>query len=562
MAQQIARRDLVVGAAVSGAALAVGGVATAQAEEAPAWMPTWDEETDVVVIGYGEAGSCAAIAADEGGAEVIVLEKDPGKTGGNSGCGLGSIHTAPYSDRELWIEKILHGTFNTIPQEDVETIVDYALGTDDLDGTVDWLDEVGFPTTFRDFSSMYLSPRQPGQNIAGYVADEDGTEGRFVIKRLHEIVEDELGLDVRAGVAADELVQDPVTKEVLGVKALAADGSSAFIKARKGVVLACGGYENNIDMQNQFAYPGVRLFAAGTPYNTGDGIRMASGAGARLWHMQTAEWNGMLTITLPSEELGSQVPWDGISTQNYIFVNQFGKRFMNENQTMSHNLDHKAVLDFGDSFNDYLNIPCYLIFDSTIYNAGSISVGGVGAGIFSDAAGAGSDSVTTQQLTGYTTVQGINNWPGNDAAVERGWMFTGETLEELAANITAVAPCGETVGCDGAALAETVAAYNEHVAAGVDPDFGRPAERLAAIAEPPFYAVQISPSLVNTNGGPARNGECMVLSYRNEPIPRLYSAGECGSFNSIVYVFGNNFEALTTGRVAGMNAAALESWDA
>jgi predicted oxidoreductase len=64
----------------------------------------------------------------------------------------------------------------------------------------------------------------------------------------------------------------------------------------------------------------------------------------------------------------------------------------------------------------------------------------------------------------------------------------------------------------------------------VDPDFDRPKENLVAIEKPPFYAMKLFPTMVNTQGGPKRNSKCQVLDPFDQPIPRLYTAGELGSF--------------------------------
>lgn len=72
-----------------------------------------------------------------------------------------------------------------------------------------------------------------------------------------------------------ELVQNPQTKEVLGVRAEKADGSSIFIKARKGVVLACGGYEASPELTQEYIRACMDIAVTGSPFNRGDGVLMA-----------------------------------------------------------------------------------------------------------------------------------------------------------------------------------------------------------------------------------------------------------------------------------------------
>ena len=83
---------------------------------------------------------------------------------------------------------------------------------------------------------------------------------------------------------ARELIQHDITKEILGVRAQRGNESIA-VKARKAVVLTCGGFENNQQMIRDYL-PGVPYcYTSGTPYNEGDGITMAMSVGADLWHM-------------------------------------------------------------------------------------------------------------------------------------------------------------------------------------------------------------------------------------------------------------------------------------
>ena len=80
--------------------------------------------------------------------------------------------------------------------------------------------------------------------------------------------------------------------------------------------------------------------------------------------------------------------------------------------------------------------------------------------------------------------------------------------------------------------------------------------------EGPFYGIEIALGILNSQGGARRNGLCEVLNTEGQPIPRLYSAGEFGSIYSYMYNGGGNIsEAVATGRVAGQQAASLDSWE-
>jgi hypothetical protein len=130
--------------------------------------------------------------------------------------------------------------------------------------------------------------------------------------------------------------------------------------------------------------------------------------------------------------------------------------------------------------------------------------------------------------------------------VEKGWIKKVDTVPELAI----------LIGVSTAALEETVARFNALVADGKDTDWGRAASTMAAIITPPFYAMELTPAFVNTQGGPRRNKEAQIVSVDGAPIGRLYSAGELGSIYSFLYQGGGNIgECFAFGRIAGRNAA-------
>jgi predicted oxidoreductase len=98
------------------------------------------------------------------------------------------------------------------------------------------------------------------------------------------------------------------------------------------------------------------------------------------------------------------------------------------------------------------------------------------------------------------------------------------------------------------------------VETGEDTEFGRTL-MFEGFGEGPYYAVEMSPSMLNTQGGPRRNERAEVVRPNGRPIGRLYSAGELGSIYSYLYQgTGNIGECLAFGRIAGRNAAAQEAW--
>ena len=96
---------------------------------------------------------------------------------------------------------------------------------------------------------------------------------------------------------------------------------------------------------------------------------------------------------------------------------------------------------------------------------------------------------------------------------------------------------------------------------GKDTEFGR-RKMLVPFGNGPYYAVELSPSMLNTQGGPRRNERGQIVRPDDTPIPRLYSAGELGSIYSNLYQgTGNIGEALAFGRISARNAVAEKPWD-
>ena len=113
---------------------------------------------------------------------------------------------------------------------------------------------------------------------------------------------------------------------------------------------------------------------------------------------------------------------------------------------------------------------------------------------------------------------------------------------------------------DAAALEASVIQWNAIVEIGEDTAFGRTL-MFEGFGEGPYYAVEMSPSMLNTQGGPRRNEHAEVVKPGGKPVGRLYSAGELGSIYSYLYQGTCNIgECLAFGRTAGRNAAGLKDW--
>lgn len=108
-------------------------------------------------------------------------------------------------------------------------------------------------------------------------------------------------------------------------------------------------------------------------------------------------------------------------------------------------------------------------------------------------------------------------------------------------------------------LEKAVADYNQAALNGYDPEFKRDCYKMGPITKLPFYAIQLWPALLNTQGGPMHDEYGRVLDTDEKPIERLFAAGELGSIVNKFYPGGTNItEAIAMGRVIGEFTAKLD----
>ncbi|MGH8446624.1 MAG: FAD-binding protein, partial [Solimonas sp.] len=280
------------------------------------------------------------------------------------------------------------------------------------------------------------------------------------------------------------------------------------ITARKGVILAAGGFESNQKMREQYLpQPTSADWTAAPPCNTGDAIRAAQELNADVGFMQHAWWTP--TVRVPSEEkcrgLFSERALPGC-----IVVNRLGKRFANEAQDY---LDFVQAM-YDDHAKTGANLPAWMIFDARFrhkYNAGPLVSG----------------SVTPDFLL---------------PAGWRGSVFhRAETLAELA----------QQIGVDAQGLTDSVKRLNGYAQTGVDAEFNKggnsydvyygdptmqPNPCLAPIVKPPFYALKLNAGEIGTKGGLLTDEHARVLDKSGQPIAGVYAIG-----NTSASVMGSSY---------------------
>lgn len=409
-----------------------------------------------------------------------------------------------------------------------------------LTGLGDYLRElahaVGMEIEFSEVGKAATYPYPGGETLyTAKVAATDSFKGYPWARglrggaRLFKVVADNVerrGIEVWYSSPAKRLLTH--RGEVTGL-VVERDGQEVSIKARRGVVLATGGFENNEQMRRQF-FPALPVYPVCTLTNTGDGILMAQKVGAALWHMwhfhgsygiKIPEFPFAFRTSLRNRSSGSMVvPW--------ILVDQLGRRFTNEYPPAVQDTGARGFEHFDPDLLCHPRIPSFIVFDDSGRGLGPIAL------------------VTTNDEDHFYA------WSeDNSAEIERGWIVRANSLKELA----------EQIRVDTSVLGRTVGRWNDHCAVGSDPDFSRPPSSMLPISRPPFYAVPVWPVVTNTQGGPVHDVEQRIVDAFGNPIPRLYAAGEMGSLFGFVYqLSGNIAECFIGGRISGRNAATEEPW--
>ena len=272
------------------------------------------------------------------------------------------------------------------------------------------------------------------------------------------------------------------------------NGKHMRVRARKGVVLAAGGFDKNAEMRAEHAplYPSA-LRSGGVSTNTGDSIRAGMALGAQTRNLQSA-WAAPV-FYVPGEDRGRLCTIER-ALPGCIMVNGEGKRYLNEAASY-HIVGQQMARAAQDTAGDGAS---WVIFDHEFrhkYPMGPLM----------------------PMVPDWAQAKGV-----------RDTMKKGATLVELA----------DDIGIDSATLEATVARFNEYAAKGEDPDFQRgeaaydkmygdprhgPNPSLKPIVKGPFYAMPLYPGDIGTNGGLVTDGTARVIGEDGQPIGGLYAIG-------------------------------------
>jgi tricarballylate dehydrogenase len=482
---------------------------------------------DVIVVGAGNAALCAALAAREQGASVVVLEKaPPSEQGGNcpyTGGGfrfvhdgiadlrsllpdltddeVGRIQMAPYTadDFRNHLTTVTHGDTRT---DLMDTLIAQSRPT------IDWMTAQGVRWDF--YSRIRSGVGAPSviPNSVGLTAWESGPG---LIDMLTTAAR-RVGVTVLYETEMLSLAQDE-SGAVVGV--VARDKNETYDIESKGVILACGGFEANAEMRGKHIGPGWELAKVrGSRHNTGDGHRAAMTIGAQ----PIGQWDGChgTPIDMDAPDTGDLQLTDQMPRRSYtlgITVNLKGQRFVDEGEGFA----EQTFVSMGNAILRQEKGVAFQIFDSR-------------------------------------AVPHLEGRYGGSRRVEA------DTVEKLA----------EKLGVDPATLEATLDAFNAQAHEGEynsreldgrsTTDLQPPKSNWAIRLEmPPFVAFTVTGGITYTYGGLKIDTNSRVLNNDDQPIGGLYAAGEIvgGIFYHNSLRAAGLMHGAVFGKIAGEQAASL-----
>lgn len=463
----------------------------------------WDVETDVIVVGSGLAGLAAAIEAAHAGCSVIVLEKMKG-FGGNSTISDGSMAAAG-SDMQA------RSGIDDSPAQMAADMLKAGLGLNrpDLVRVVAEHSAETFAWT-RDFLGVRFQERV--QQFGGHSVPRAHTtlhrSGADIIKQQLARAA-EVGVLIRTRACLQTILKDHGGR-VCGLKVRQnytypnpRSGESILMRSRKAVVLAAGGFGNDVAFRSAQDPRLDRTIGSTNKYSaTGGALREAMRAGALPVHLsciQLGPW------ACPDEK-GYGVGPDFSSyiafPYGIIVDPSTGRRFVNEMADRKVRAD--AILATGH--------PCLCVADHE-----SLAVSG-------------------HEIS---------------RALKKGVVKAFNNLQDLAG----------AYGMPKDAFQETVVQFNACIADGSDPEFGKPILQDAVPLEhPPYYSMRLWPKVHYTMGGILINTRAEVLDLQQKPIQGFYAAGEVAGGVHGACRLGSCAitDCLVFGRIAGQEAAKLE----
>lgn len=454
------------------------------------------ENLDLIIIGAGLAGLCAAVEAGERGAKVLLLEKSarPGGTAFLSGRYMAFAETDLQKERgitdstESLVKDMLAVGGHVNDPELVKAYARYQYET------YEWLLEHGVKFLSLQAVSGHTVPR-------GHTVDTKQLI-QCLVQRLQQLP----NVTILYRASAKRLLRNSSGR--IDRVYFEQENEERIVGASSGIILTSGGFTQNEELLNAFSPHLGKALRIGIPENRGDGLLMAWEQGA--WVRDLPYLSG----TYGFHPLAQDSPFKYQALAYYkgaIIINKLGKRFVNE--SLSYKLIGNEALKQPDAIT-------YQIWDETVMEK----------------------SISGDKLYDFRFL------------FERDLIFKADTLEELAQMIQVpAATLQETVVKYNEGILQ---GNDEFRRKTLTHHFGKP----TPIAKPSFYAFQSTVAVLATYAGVAVNPQGQVLNPFGEPIPGLYAAGEVtGGFHGAGYMTGSSLgKAAIFGRVCAQTALGIQ----
>ncbi len=488
------------------------------------------KEADVVIVGAGGAGLSAAIAAADEGAESIIVVEKLGKTGGSLNFTSGSMSGAETIIQELdgikdtkesYIEDILSNGAGLGDRELIEIYVD-----EDVDA-IEWLWDHGLSEyTFSEQNGLksVFAPEHQLYSIQRTYKPRAMDPANYK-SAVHEILDKEIAgyknITIDYYTEVTELLGNEKGQVLTAVGYNSDSKKSVCYQAKKGIIMATGGYSGNPRMMGEYAKHGDKYLVGGADSADGKGIRIMQTVGAavdqeKLSYIPTFPMG--LEYSQGKGAIGDVYMWKA----GGIYVNQEGKRFINE--TLDEVVPRETALEEQTDAVQYNIFTDKIIEDLKAANAAFMW----------------DYYYEPEDGMGHKLIQSAGS------------------LGELA----------EIIGVPADALEETVEAYNAAVEAGGTDEFGRDfggtltaySVAVNKIEGDIYYAVPIKALVVMTLGGVTVNNDMQVVDENGDAIPGLYAAGEVvgGIWGKFVSGGTGVMGPVVFGRISGRNVMNLE----